>query len=49
MITPRLQQGGFQELQQGKNDNKAHLPIHLTAHAGQLVGDKKKVYEFIMH
>jgi DNA topoisomerase-3 len=31
----------------GKNNDKAHPPIHPTAHAGNLAGDEKKVYEFI--
>ncbi|KAJ6625811.1 prokaryotic type I DNA topoisomerase [Mycena sp. CBHHK59/15] len=42
-----LQQGGFSNPRRGKNNDKAHPPIHPTAHAGNLAGDEKKVYEFI--
>ncbi|EPQ56903.1 prokaryotic type I DNA topoisomerase [Gloeophyllum trabeum ATCC 11539] len=42
-----LQQGGFNPPRRGKNNDKAHPPIHPTAHAGNLVGDERKVYEFI--
>ncbi len=31
----------------GKNDDKAHPPIHPTAHANNLTGDDKRVYEYI--
>jgi len=31
----------------GKNDDKAHPPIHPTAHANNLTGDEKRVYEYI--
>ena len=43
----RLQEGGFNAPRQGRNNDKAHPPIHPTAHAGNLAGDDKKVYEFI--
>ncbi|KAH7920702.1 prokaryotic type I DNA topoisomerase [Leucogyrophana mollusca] len=43
----RLQGGGFNTPRKGKNNDKAHPPIHPTAHAGNLAGDEKKVYEFI--
>ncbi|KZT63870.1 prokaryotic type I DNA topoisomerase [Daedalea quercina L-15889] len=43
----RLQNGGFNRPRQGRKDDKAHPPIHPTAHAGNLVGDEKKVYEYI--
>jgi DNA topoisomerase-3 len=43
----RLQQGGFGVPRKGKNDDKAHPPIHPTAHAGNLAGDEKRVYEYI--
>ena len=43
----RLQQGGFGVPRKGKHDDKAHPPIHPTAHAGNLVGDEKRVYEYI--
>lgn len=42
-----LQNGGFTPPRRGKRDDKAHPPIHPTAHAGNLVGDEKKVYEYI--
>ncbi|TFY69145.1 hypothetical protein EVG20_g3279 [Dentipellis fragilis] len=42
-----LQQGGFSSPRRGKNNDQAHPPIHPTAHAGNLVGDEKRVYEFI--
>ncbi|KAJ7723525.1 DNA topoisomerase [Mycena metata] len=40
-----LQQGGFNTPRRGKNNDKAHPPIHPTAHAGGLNGDEKRVYE----
>ena len=43
----RLQQDGFGTPRKGKNNDKAHPPIHPTAHAGNLVGDEKRVYEYI--
>ncbi|KAG5639039.1 hypothetical protein H0H81_007652 [Sphagnurus paluster] len=42
-----LTQNGFSAPRKGKNNDKAHPPIHPTAHAGNLAGDDKKVYEFI--
>ncbi|KAI9507464.1 DNA topoisomerase [Russula earlei] len=39
--------GGFSQPRRGKNNDQAHPPIHPTAHAGNLVGDEKRVYEFI--
>ncbi|EJD53020.1 prokaryotic type I DNA topoisomerase [Auricularia subglabra TFB-10046 SS5] len=42
-----LQNGGFATPRRGKKDDKAHPPIHPTAHAGNLAGDEKRVYEFI--
>ncbi|KAI0779452.1 DNA topoisomerase [Fomes fomentarius] len=42
-----LQHGGFNPPRRGKNDDHAHPPIHPTAYAGNLVGDEKKVYEYI--
>lgn len=42
-----LHQGAFASPRRGKNNDKAHPPIHPTAHVGNLVGDEKKVYEFI--
>ena len=46
-MTLRLNEGGFSVPRKGKNNDKAHPPIHPTAHAGNLAGDDKKVYEFI--
>ncbi|KAF8843023.1 prokaryotic type I DNA topoisomerase [Paxillus ammoniavirescens] len=42
-----LQQGSFTPPRRGKNNDKAHPPIHPTAHKANLVGDEKKVYDFI--
>ncbi|CAE7101189.1 unnamed protein product [Rhizoctonia solani] len=42
-----LQNGGFQRPRDGKKNDKAHPPIHPTAHAGNLVGEAKKVYEYV--
>lgn len=47
MFAQGLQEGGFNTPRQGKNNDKAHPPIHPTAHAGNLAGDDKKVYDFI--
>lgn len=41
------QADGFTTPRQGKNNDKAHPPIHPTAHAANLAGDEKRVYEFI--
>ena len=42
-----LQNGEFSKPRRGKKNDKAHPPIHPTAHAGGLNGDDKKVYEFV--
>ncbi|KAI0675385.1 DNA topoisomerase [Trametes maxima] len=42
-----LQNGGFTAPRRGKKDDHAHPPIHPTAHAANLVGDDKRVYEYI--
>ncbi|KAJ8076355.1 DNA topoisomerase [Marasmius tenuissimus] len=42
-----LREGEFTAPRKGKNNDKAHPPIHPTAHAGNLAGDEKKVYEYI--
>ncbi|KAL0956762.1 hypothetical protein HGRIS_002881 [Hohenbuehelia grisea] len=42
-----LRGGLFGTPRRGKNNDKAHPPIHPTAHAGNLTGNEKKVYEFI--
>jgi len=40
-------QPGFSPPRRGKNNDKAHPPIHPTAHAPNITGDKKRVYEYI--
>lgn len=42
-----LQNGEFTPPRRGKKNDKAHPPIHPTAHAGNLAGDEKRVYEYI--
>ncbi|KDR67536.1 hypothetical protein GALMADRAFT_79789 [Galerina marginata CBS 339.88] len=42
-----LQQGGYSTPRKGKHNDKAHPPIHPTAHANNLNGEEKKVYEYI--
>ncbi|KAF9050298.1 DNA topoisomerase [Panaeolus papilionaceus] len=42
-----LQNGGFGTPRRGKNDDKAHPPIHPTAHANNLNQEEKRVYEYI--
>ena len=45
---PSLQDGGgFSQPRRGRNNDQAHPPIHPTAHAGNLAGDEKRIYEFI--
>lgn len=44
---PRLMNGAFERPRNGKNNDKAHPPIHPTSHAGNLDGDDKRVYELI--
>ncbi len=39
--------GGFSQPRRGRNNDQAHPPIHPTAHAGNLAGDEKRVYELI--
>ncbi|EIM82961.1 prokaryotic type I DNA topoisomerase [Stereum hirsutum FP-91666 SS1] len=41
-------QDGFNAPRKGKNNDHAHPPIHPTAHAANLGGDDKRVYEFIV-
>jgi len=45
-----LVDGAFQQPRQGKNDDKAHPPIHPVIYAAPTVlsDDEKKVYEFIV-
>ncbi|KAK0213155.1 prokaryotic type I DNA topoisomerase [Desarmillaria ectypa] len=42
-----LSSGEFARPRNGKNNDKAHPPIHPTGHVSNLVGDDKRVYEFI--
>jgi DNA topoisomerase-3 len=41
------QANSFGAPRKGKNNDKAHPPIHPTAHVGNLAGDERRVYEFI--
>ncbi|KAI8319334.1 prokaryotic type I DNA topoisomerase [Martensiomyces pterosporus] len=43
----RLVNGEFRWPRQGKNNDKAHPPIHPVAPANNLTGDAKRVYEFV--
>jgi DNA topoisomerase III len=47
LASSSLQRDGFQRPRNGKNDDKAHPPIHPTAYAANLAGDDKKIYEYI--
>lgn len=47
LTTTRLTNGGFERPRNGKKNDKAHPPIHPTAHASNLNGDEKRVYELI--
>ncbi|KAI9283352.1 DNA topoisomerase [Sporodiniella umbellata] len=42
-----IRDGEFEKPKNGKNNDKAHPPIHPTAYDGNLSGEKLKVYEFI--
>ena len=42
-----LLNGRFRTPRSGKNNDKAHPPIHPTRHSSELKGDEKRVYEFI--
>ncbi|KAG8849797.1 DNA topoisomerase [Tulasnella sp. 330] len=42
-----LQRGGFGAPRRGQKNDQAHPPIHPTAHAGNVAGDEKRVYEFV--
>jgi DNA topoisomerase III len=43
----RLLDGELNKPRKGKKNDKAHPPIHPTAYAGNLVGNEKKVYEYV--
>jgi DNA topoisomerase III len=42
-----LNEGGFERPRNGKRNDQAHPPIHPTAHANELFGDDKKVYDYV--
>ncbi|KAI9352057.1 DNA topoisomerase [Obelidium mucronatum] len=43
-----LERGGFKKPRAGKNNDEAHPPIHPTVGGnGEMVGDEKRLYEFI--
>ncbi|KAJ2726409.1 DNA topoisomerase [Coemansia sp. Benny D115] len=44
----RLAAGGFVWPRQGRNNDKAHPPIHPVAAAPALQGDEKRLYEFVL-
>jgi DNA topoisomerase-3 len=46
-VCDRLANGGFARPRQGKNNDKAHPPIHPTGHASNLTGQEKQVYDYI--
>ena len=39
--------GGFEKPRNGKKNDKAHPPIHPTAHVSNLAGNDKRVYDLI--
>ncbi|GAA5894632.1 hypothetical protein JCM5296_002915 [Sporobolomyces johnsonii] len=43
-----LTAGGFERPRNGKKNDKAHPPIHPTAHVNNLQGDDKRVYDLIV-
>lgn len=43
----RLIDGEFQTPRNGRKNDKAHPPIHPTAHAGNLEGEERKVFELV--
>ncbi|WWD00560.1 hypothetical protein V866_007495 [Kwoniella sp. B9012] len=43
----RLLNGEYQRPRNGKKNDKAHPPIHPTAHAGNLEGDERRVFELV--
>lgn len=49
MYSDRLHaEGGFENPRRGRNNDNAHPPIHPTAHAANLAGDEKRVYDYIV-
>ncbi len=47
LIFGRLLDGEFKWPRKGKNNDKAHPPIHPTKHTDTLQGDDRRVYEFV--
>lgn len=43
-----LSNGGFESPRNGRKNDQAHPPIHPVNYAGNLQGDDKRVYEFIV-
>ena len=43
----QLTQGGYRRPREGRNDDKAHPPIHPTKLAAALVGDRARLYELV--
>ena len=43
----RLVDGDFQRPRNGKKNDKAHPPIHPTAHAGNLDHEERRVFELV--
>ena len=43
----RLVDGDFQRPRNGRKNDKAHPPIHPTAHAGNLDADERRVFELV--
>ncbi|SNX84481.1 related to DNA topoisomerase III alpha [Melanopsichium pennsylvanicum] len=46
-IAQRLLDGTFERPRNGRNNDKAHPPIHPTSHANGLSGDDKRVYDYV--
>lgn len=46
-IAQRLLDGAFERPRNGRNNDKAHPPIHPTSHASNLTGDDKRVYDYV--
>lgn len=43
-----MRDGEFEKPRNGKNNDKAHPPIHPTGYSTSITGDDKRVYEFIV-
>lgn len=42
-----LEDGAYERPRNGKKNDKAHPPIHPTAHANNLTAEERKVYEYV--